>query len=518
MSIGRIFFLCIATVQVLFGALHVNLTPEEQQYVIQKSSLKVCTNPSLMPFEVLTPEGHHEGIAADLLTLVAERLGFKLEIIQTYTKEESLDKAKKGACDIVSFVIQTPELDEWMYFSEPILVDKNVLITRDSHPFLGDLKYLNSGALALQRGSPIFHKIESEYPNITLFTVASEEDALILVANKQVDMTIRSFARTAYSIKQQGFFNLKISGQVEGVDTLFRIGMPRNDSTLLTLPNKGIQSISLGEREAILNRYIPAIVQQKISDEIWYALGTIVLIISVILLWNYMLRKEVKKEIAINAKNQKMMLQQAKKAALGELIGNISHQWREPLSQLSGINLIMIGMLEHDKPISSTFLHQQLKTIENTLDFMSQTMQNFLEFYKPSTFLQHFSIYDSIEQTLSLVETNILSYAINVRIEGDGQTRIYGIKNEYMQIWLNILNNAIHALIESSVAQKEIVIEIKETTIRFSDNAGGKVEPNDFLKGVGLMMCERILEKYHQHMRIFNYEKGVCVEIFLSHS
>ena len=178
----------------------------------------------------------------------------------------------------------------------------------------------------------------------------------------------------------------------------------------------------------------------------------------------------------------------------------------------------MIGMLEHDKPISSTFLHQQLKTIENTLDFMSQTMQNFLEFYKPSTFLQHFSIYDSIEQTLSLVETNILSYAINVRIEGDGQTRIYGIKNEYMQIWLNILNNAIHALIESSVAQKEIVIEIKETTIRFSDNAGGKVEPNDFLKGVGLMMCERILEKYHQHMRIFNYEKGVCVEIFLSHS
>ncbi len=228
-----------------------------------------------------------------------------------------------------------------------------------------------------------------------------------------------------------------------------------------------------------------------------------------------MLRKEVKREIARNIENQKMMMQQAKKAALGELIGNISHQWREPLSQLSGINLTMIGLIEHNKEISQTFLHQQLKHIENTLDFMSQTMQNFLEFYKPSTVLQHFNICDSIEQTLSIVETNLLSNAIIVSIEGDKDKVLYGIKNEYMQIWLNLLNNAIHAFSHKEGVFKKVTIRIDEDVIIFCDNAGGHIESSDFSKGVGLMMCQRILNKYHHVLVVENKKEGVCIKIEL---
>lgn len=507
------FFVIVLTLEA--STVPSKLSPQEKAYIEENPTINVCTNPSLMPFEVLTPEGKHEGIAADLLGIIAQRMGLDIEIIQTYTWEESLLRAKRNECDIISFISQTPEYDEWLLFSEPLLVDKNILITREDHHYIGDLKYVANASLALPRGSAIFDKVSTEFPNITLFSVASEEDALMLVSSKKVDMTIRSLALAAYSIKQQGLFNLKLSGKVEGVESIFRVGITQNNTVLRDILNKGIQSISLREREAIVNRYIPSIVQQEISVEVWYALGSIFLVICSILLWNYMLRKEVKREIARNIENQKMMMQQAKKAALGELIGNISHQWREPLSQLSGINLMMIGLIEHNKEISQTFLHQQLKNIENTLDFMSQTMQNFLEFYKPSTVLQHFNICDSIEQTLSIVETNLLSNAIIVSIEGDKDKVLYGIKNEYMQIWLNLLNNAIHAFSNKEGVFKKVTIRIDEDAIIFCDNAGGRIESSDFSKGVGLMMCQRILNKYHHVLVIDNKKEGVCIKIEL---
>ena len=514
----KIFLFCVSLcITILYAAgAPSELTPLEKSYIKENPIVTVCTNPSLMPFEVLTPEGKHEGIAADLLSIVSQRTGLEFEIIQTYTWEESLLRAKRNECDLVSFISQTPEYDEWLLFSEPLLIDKNILITREDHHYIGDLRYVANASLALPRGSAIFNKLSTEFPNITLFSVASEEDALMLVSSKKVDMTIRSLALAAYSIKQQGLFNLKLSGKVEGVESVFRIGITQNNTMLRDILNKGIQSITLREREAIVNRYIPSIVQQEIGREVWYALGSIFLIICSILLWNYMLRKEVKREIARNIENQKMMMQQAKKAALGELIGNISHQWREPLSQLSGINLMMIGLIEHNKEISQPFLHQQLKNIENTLDFMSQTMQNFLEFYKPSTLLQHFNVCDSIEQTLSIVETNLLSNAIEVCIEGDRNKMLYGIKNEYMHIWLNLLNNAIHAFThKESYVEKKVTILILDEAIYFSDNAGGRIESSDFSKGVGLMMCQRILNKYHHVLVIDNKKEGVCIKIEL---
>ena len=147
---------------------------------------------------------------------------------------------------------------------------------------------------------------------------------------------------------------------------------------------------------------------------------------------------------------------------------------------------------------------------------MSQTMQNFLEFYKPSTLLQHFNVCDSIEQTLSIVETNLLSNAIEVCIEGDRNKMLYGIKNEYMHIWLNLLNNAIHAFThKESYVEKKVTILILDEAIYFSDNAGGRIESSDFSKGVGLMMCQRILNKYHHVLVVENKKEGVCIKIEL---
>lgn len=490
------------------------LSEEEKNYLHQHPTIKACINPAWMPFEVLTPDGKYEGIAADLLKLVIQRVGLNLEIIQTYTWEESLEKARKKQCDIINFINKTAEYEKWLLFSEPLFSDPNVLITREEHPYIHDPKELLHESIAISKGDSLLERFSNEFPNMITFSVAKQEDAILMVSEKRVDMTIHSLMVAAHTIKKGGFFNLKIAGMPQNFTNYFRIGITNNNPLLQSILNKGVESISALEKDRIINNHVPIIIQPGMDQKMWYVVAVIMLSIGLILLWNYTLRQRVKEALDINLSNQKIMMQQTKKAELGELIGNISHQWREPLSNLSSINLMMIGLLEHHKEINKDFLYQKLKNIENTLDFMSQTMQNFLEFYKPSIIQKEFNIFDSIQQALSIVETNIISYDIRIEFVGDKDAILFGIKNEYMQVWLILINNAINAFKQSGVETKIITITIGEKSeIKFCDNARGTIEPSDYTKGVGLLMCKQILGKYGKTLVLKNMPMGVCAII-----
>lgn len=489
------------------------LNAKEKNYIQNNPILRVCVNPTLAPFEFLSVEGEYDGIGAELLKKIAQKVPLSLQIVQTYSWKESLEKARQNECDIVNFIPQTLEFNKWLLFSEPIFTDTNVLLTRSDHPYISNLKYFPNASLALSVNAALFDRLSTDFPSLTIFSVDTEEDALFLVLNQKIDMTVRSATIMSHTLRTQGLLNLKIAGILHDFHTIYKIGIVNNNEVLRDILNKGIQSLSPQEKEAITNKFMPIVIDKKIDDELWYVLDAIALTILIILLWNYVLRKQVKKAIATNILNQKIMTQQAKQAELGQLIGNISHQWREPLSNLSGINLTMIALLEHHQHIDNAFLHQKFKEVENTLDFMSQTMQNFLEFYKPSTIHQHFILYDALMQTLSLVETNILAYRIHIDIQGDKQAQWHGIKNEYMQVWLNLINNAIRALHHSAVEEKKITINISKESMIFCDNAKGSINQTDLTKGVGLSMCESILKRYGKKLTFKNTRRGVCVRI-----
>lgn len=509
------FFIVLVLLQTFLLA---NTTPivfseEEKAYLQNNPTVRVCVNPTLAPFEFLTINGEYEGIGAELLKLIAQRTHLNLEIIQTYSWKESLERARKNECDVLNFIPQTLEFNKWLLFSEPLFSDYNVLLTRAEHPYISNLKKLPNATLALAENTALFERLSYTFPNLTIFSVETEEDALFLVLNQKIDMTVRSATIMSYTLRKQGLLNLKISGILDEFQNVYKIGIINKNELLRDILNKGIQTLTLHEKEEIINKYTPIVIDKEIDDDIFYVLIAIALSVVVVLLWNYALRKEVKKAVATNILNQNIMTQQAKQAELGQLIGNISHQWREPLSNLSSINLIMIGLLEHNKKVDKAFLLQKFKEAENTLDFMSQTMQNFLEFYKPSTIQQHFNIYEALQQTLSLVETNILSYKIIIDIQGDMNAQLFGIKNEFMQVWLNLINNAIRALQCSDVVTKTITITIDNERMVFCDNAKGFISESDLTKGVGLHMCSSILNKYCKKLTFDNTIDGVCVSI-----
>ncbi|MBE0497115.1 MAG: transporter substrate-binding domain-containing protein [Campylobacterales bacterium] len=490
-----------------------SFSEEEKRYLQRNPVVRVCVNPTSPPFGSLGEKGKYEGIGAELLELIAKRLSLQLEIIQTYTWKESIEKAKNNQCDILNFIPNTLDFNDWLLFTEPIFSDYNVLLTRSDHPYIADVRSLSHKTLALAENTLLSEKLSYAFPNLTIFSVATPEDAIFLVLNQKIDMTVHSSTIMSYTFRKHELLNLKISATLEDFKNVFKIGVVGQNHILRDLLNKGISSLSEKERAAIVNKYDPIIFDPKIDQKVWYGIIIMLISASLVLLWNYLLRVQIKKEVAKNLLNQNIMTQQAKQAELGQLIGNISHQWREPLSNLSGINLMMLGLLEHKKRINRDFLYQKFKEVENTLDFMSQTMQNFLEFYKPSSEQKNFTIYDALQQTLSLVETVVIADKITITIDGSKEAHCFGIKNEFMQVWLNLINNSIRALQQHNIEKKIITIHIEEGRMTFQDNAKGHISQSDLSKGVGLNMCFSILKRYNKKLSFSNTQEGVCVTI-----
>ncbi|MCQ4346463.1 diguanylate cyclase [Pseudomonas stutzeri] len=238
------------------AAAPVALSESERVYLQARPSIPMCVDPDWWPFEQIDGDGRHVGIAADLIALVARRTGTPLALHLTQTWEESLAAAQSGECLALSFLNSTPDRDQWLIFTEPLLVDPNVIITREEHPFVSDIGTLQGKTIALPRGTAMAERIARDFPNLTIVPTESEREALELVSARKVDMTLRSLIVAAATIKHEGWFNLKISGQIPGYDNQLRMGVLRSETTLRDILDKGVATLSPLERRQIVDRHL----------------------------------------------------------------------------------------------------------------------------------------------------------------------------------------------------------------------------------------------------------------------
>lgn len=273
----------------------VNLTAEEQAYVQSRGTVKMCVDPDWYPYEKIDENGRHWGIAADLIALVAQRTGLQIELVPTRDWQESLSFMANGKCDILSFLNQTEQREQWMNFTDTLFSDPSVIITRNEHEYIQNLSALNETAV-LPEGTSIEERLRGDYPNIKIILVPSESEAMDAVSSRRADFTVRSLTMAAYTIRQEGFFNLKISGQIDNYENKLSIGVSKYDPMLLQILNKGIASLSQQEVEEITNRHIPVTIQQGFDYKLFFILsGVFVLILTAVFLWSMQLRRFNKK-------------------------------------------------------------------------------------------------------------------------------------------------------------------------------------------------------------------------------
>lgn len=274
----------------------VDLTPEEQAYLATLGPVKICVDPDWEPYEKINEDDQFEGIAADLVDLIAERSGVTLELLPTDDWEKSLDESKIGGCQVLSFLNETPIRNEWLIFTDPYFSDPSVLITREEHAFISDLASLTGETMVLPKGTSTEERIRKDYPNIEIILVDTEAEAVKMVENREADMTLRSLTMAAYTIKKEGLFNLKVVGQLPNFTNNFRLGVVKDEPMLRDILNKGISTLTPQEVQTIFNKYISIKVQAGIDyqliTEIVLIFGALVVIG---LLWIAQLMKFNKK-------------------------------------------------------------------------------------------------------------------------------------------------------------------------------------------------------------------------------
>ena len=242
------------------------------------------------------------------------------------------------------------------------------------------------------------------------------------------------------------------------------------------------------------------------------------------------LDKRVKEEIEQRRQKEQLLMHQSKLAALGEMLGNIAHQWRHPLTRLSLLiqNLEMaFNMKKLDKERFDKFKENALMQI----NYMSQTIDDFTNFFKKDTKKVEFQPKEIIEEALKLVDARLKQNNVEVIMDVKSTQPVYGYKTEFSQVILNIINNAIDVLKERNIKNKKIAIRIEKSKIEIEDNAGGipeeikdKIfEPYFTTKfqsqgtGIGLYMSRVIItQHFNGKLYAYNSKNGAVFVIELS--
>jgi len=231
--------------------------------------------------------------------------------------------------------------------------------------------------------------------------------------------------------------------------------------------------------------------------------------------------KVSKKEIE---SKDELLIHQAKMATMGEMIGVIAHQLKQPLNVLSLYCNDVKDSYDLDE-INDEFIEDFSTSTNQQIAFLSQTIDDFRNFFNPSKEKRVFGIKDSIDKAVSLQGNQLDVYKVNLSITVANET-VYGVKSELEQVILNIVNNSIDAFEERKKENRKITINVltkgSYTILAVEDTAGGvKTEHLEQLfdpyfttkekgTGTGLYMVKLVVKtSFGGDLKISNTEEGL---------
>ena len=236
--------------------------------------------------------------------------------------------------------------------------------------------------------------------------------------------------------------------------------------------------------------------------------------------------KETQKRIL----NEKLLIQQSKMAAMGEMMDSVAHQWKQPLNALTMYTeLLRIDF--KDDMLDDKYINEFQNNIQLQINHMLSTLDEFRTFFRPNKEKEHFKISDIITSVLFLTKDEFMKNSITINILKDDPIEIYGHKNEFIHLILNIINNAKDAFVENEIKNRVInFIMINDTNskiLQICDNAGGIPEkvldtlfeanittkPEGKGTGIGLFMSMQIAMKHNAMLSVCNKNTGACFVI-----
>ncbi|MBF0274887.1 MAG: DUF3365 domain-containing protein [Nitrospinae bacterium] len=253
---------------------------------------------------------------------------------------------------------------------------------------------------------------------------------------------------------------------------------------------------------------------------------------------NNNLEEQVESEVEKRREQEQLLIQQSKLASMGDMLGAIAHQWRQPLNSI-GLDVQMLEELYMDNELDEKEMKTHVKNVMKKVEFLSNTIDDFRNFYKKSKKKQDFNPIESFYEILSILSEQLKFHFIDITIVNniEGEVFVSGFPGEFKQALLNLVSNAKDAIIErqekgEKTPGKIEIIFTKENgvNIKVKDNGGGIAE--EYLErifepyfstkedakgtGIGLYMSKVIIEKnMGGRVSVENSSHGASFSIWL---
>ncbi len=363
---------------------------------------------------------------------------------------------------------------------------------------------LNSGNLILN-----YIQTNDRYKNVR-FYISDSANNIIFTHNQSSKSNLLKY-------RIEGFYK-------DELKMAYTRYLPEHDwyITVLKDLNGMQQSIAQSKNESV------KIINEKIGTNIFLVLASWFISILLSLYLSRLIYKRLKVyQNTIDKANKKLVFQ-SRQAAIGELLPMIAHQWRQPINKIGSI-LILIRFSLSDNKVDLKKIDQQCRNIEENIEFMSQTIEDFRSFYQPGKKRQQEDLKLLIDKSISFLEPQIRNKGINI-IAPEKSMHCVLYANEFMQVIINLIGNSIEAIegLNGEIciglfkgSDNIIVVSVEDNGKGITEHDMQRVfDPYFSTKkgsmGLGLYMCKMITEKHlHGSISVKNLSQGTRIEIVL---
>lgn len=454
-----------------------------------------------------------EGIEPNILPLVDEH--------ETFQPEDILQGKYDVIPGIAGGIIEYYADKDGIYLKSIKPVDFGIDFYGDSIFTTKELSYTNPELVerfrrasikgwqyALENPEEIIHRMTEEFSNPELRDPRDFEEYNRYQSKKIIEHTL-------YPIVQLGNINP------------YRWNKMCESLTKLGLMNKCIDMEEfIFDYEKIQEKKNEIIIRRTINILIVALIFTTMLYIANLSNKNRLLKDELRE----NKRKEGLILYQSRLAAMGEMIGNIAHQWRQPLNN---INLLLsnIGDCIREEEIDVEYINTSIEKGKLLTRQMSNTIDDFRYFFNPKDEKEYFYILDGVRLALDILEDKIRYKNIGLILDNISIIATYGYKNQYAQALFNIIDNSIDALSLADTGDKRLYISIYEEddmgVCEIIDNAGGiKEDIQDKIfeayfttkesregTGLGLYMTNTIVKNMGGRIEWRNTSDGVSMKV-----
>ncbi|WP_395022654.1 response regulator [Dongia sp.] len=279
----------------------VPLTSEERTWLANHQPIRLgLYKGGWAPFDLMDRTGRHQGISADYLALVTQRLGIMVEPVVYADWRSVLEAAKRQEVDLLVSVGQTPEREAYLAFSKPYITSNNVVVARRSDSGIRSIDDLAGKIVVIEKGYAINDVLPVKVPTVKIVNVEDTEAALRAVASGRADAYVGDLIVSTFLISRLNLANLDLRGEAGFKTSELHFAVRKDWPELAGLIDRAIETISDAERQEIRDRWLPHVASidwGDIAAKYWPIPLAIALLLAWAVVSNRRLRHEVEERL-----------------------------------------------------------------------------------------------------------------------------------------------------------------------------------------------------------------------------